>query len=278
MDLILSSFISDESEQVIPCRAEQSITNYKNAEISMNFSKVQAANVIVARKRGRTARAGESGKAVLFIEPSEMDFIKYLSNKHIRIKEQSATGVIRNFGRFINSDTKCNSELKEYRAVEFQHRYEQLINEENELFDGAKKAFTSWVRYYSNFPKELRHIFYIKAVHMGHYAKSLGLRDAPKHLLQGYTDQKHGGKGNPVFKRKEQHNSKQLNLLQDKKKLSGRNKDDLRSLKHGRSFERSIGIGSRNFVDSIKRSRMLNTSEFESGISPARKKLKAFKN
>ncbi|XP_035912858.1 uncharacterized protein LOC118512467 isoform X3 [Anopheles stephensi] len=51
MDLILSSFISDESEQVIPCRAEQSITNYKNAEISMNFSKVQAANVIVARKR-----------------------------------------------------------------------------------------------------------------------------------------------------------------------------------------------------------------------------------
>uniref|UniRef100_A0A182YRF1 ATP-dependent RNA helicase n=1 Tax=Anopheles stephensi TaxID=30069 RepID=A0A182YRF1_ANOST len=86
---------------------------------------------------GRTARAGESGKAVLFIEPSEMDFIK--------IKEQSATGVIRNFGRFINSDTKCNSELKEYRAVEFQHRYEQLINEENELFDGAKKAFTSWL-------------------------------------------------------------------------------------------------------------------------------------
>ncbi|XP_035918157.1 probable ATP-dependent RNA helicase CG8611 [Anopheles stephensi] len=143
---------------------------------------------------GRTARAGESGKAVLFIEPSEMDFIKYLSNKHIRIKEQSATGVIRNFGRFINSDTKCNSELKEYRAVEFQHRYEQLINEENELFDGAKKAFTSW------FGSSRRSKTFIARLYR------------PETRRQS----------NPVFKRKEQHNSKQLNLLQDKKKLSGR--------------------------------------------------------
>lgn len=229
---------------------------------------------------GRTARAGEPGKAVLFIESSEIDFIKYLANKHIRIKEQPSTGVIRNFGRILDSDIKCVSKLKEHWAVELQHRYEQLINEESELLGGAKKAFISWVKYYSNFPKELRNIFHLKAINMGHYAKSLGLRDAPKHLLQGYTDQKLEGNFDKIYKRKEQiqRNIKHLSFINNKKAvLSLRNKDDLRSPKLGRrSSERSAAISSRLFEDYTKRSRILNTSEFESGIGPARKKVKTY--
>ncbi|XP_050081196.1 probable ATP-dependent RNA helicase CG8611 [Anopheles maculipalpis] len=229
---------------------------------------------------GRTARAGEPGKAVLFIEPSEIDFIKYLANKHIRIKEQPATGVIRNFGSMLDRNIKYISKLKELWAVELQHRYEQIINEENELFTGAKKAFVSWIKYYSNFPKELRNIFHLKSINMGHYAKSLGLRDAPKHFMQNYTEQKLEGK---VFKREEQirRNAKQLSFSKDKKAmLSARNKDNLKSLKHGHgiSIKRTTAISSNKILDYTKRSRIFNTSEFESGIGPARKKVKSSLN
>uniref|UniRef100_A0A182MIU9 ATP-dependent RNA helicase n=1 Tax=Anopheles culicifacies TaxID=139723 RepID=A0A182MIU9_9DIPT len=89
---------------------------------------------------GRTARAGESGKALLFIEPSETDFVKYLANKHIRIQEQDANSIIRCFGQHMNKDNNCNSASKEQWAIELQHRYEQLINKETELFDSARKA------------------------------------------------------------------------------------------------------------------------------------------
>ncbi|XP_053661549.1 probable ATP-dependent RNA helicase CG8611 [Anopheles marshallii] len=217
---------------------------------------------------GRTARAGESGRAVLFIEPSEMDFIKYLANKQIRIQEKDAKGQLRHFGQLLNRDKKCNSKLKEQWAIELQHRYEQLIHKEDELFDCAKKAFLSWVRYYSNFPKELRNIFYIKAVHIGHYAKSLGLRDAPKHLLQfDNGDKKEVGARKVGMQRR----NNRLNTLTTNGSLA-RKKDDLRSLKHGRK-----NLAPSNFktmIDFSKRSRVLNTSEFDSGIGPARKKMK----
>lgn len=33
---------------------------------------------------GRTARAGRSGRAILFLTPSEVQFVRYLENKRIR--------------------------------------------------------------------------------------------------------------------------------------------------------------------------------------------------
>ncbi|XP_052900477.1 probable ATP-dependent RNA helicase CG8611 [Anopheles moucheti] len=217
---------------------------------------------------GRTARAGESGRAVLFIEPSEMDFVMYLANKQIRIQEKDAKGVIRHFCQLLNREKKFNSKLKDHAAIELQHRYEQLIHREDELFDCAKKAFLSWVRYYSNFPKELRNIFYIKAVHIGHYAKSLGLRDAPKHLLQfDNGDKKEVGDRKDGMQRR----TNRLNTLKTNGLLARKN-DNSRSLKHWR--KNSGQTNTKTMIDFSKRSRVLNISEFDSGISPSRKKMK----
>ncbi|XP_049279726.1 probable ATP-dependent RNA helicase CG8611 [Anopheles funestus] len=226
---------------------------------------------------GRTARAGESGRALLFIEPSETDFIKYLANKHIRIQEQNANGIIRHFGQLLNRDNKCNSMVQEHWAIELQHRYEQLIEKENVLFDSAKKAFLSWVRYYSNFPKELRNIFYIKAVHMGHYAKSLGLRDAPKNLLQFDNETKNrpavkSPLNRPIIGKEK---FQRRNLLQTKKGLLKRQNDVSRSIRHGcRNLEQSNSYSSTNLITFLNRSQVLNISEFDSGIGPSRKKMK----
>lgn len=40
-------------------------------------------------------------------------------------------------------------------------------------------AFVSWMKFYSTFPKELKPIFNVRIAHMGHFAKSFALKEAP---------------------------------------------------------------------------------------------------
>jgi len=41
-------------------------------------------------------------------------------------------------------------------------------------------AFKSWVRSYASYPKSSREVFNFKDCHLGHYAKSFAIRDAPR--------------------------------------------------------------------------------------------------
>lgn len=45
-------------------------------------------------------------------------------------------------------------------------------------------AYQSFVRAYATYPSNLKHIFHVKNLHLGHVAKSFGLREAPKELFQ----------------------------------------------------------------------------------------------
>jgi ATP-dependent RNA helicase DDX31/DBP7 len=43
-------------------------------------------------------------------------------------------------------------------------------------------AFQSFVRAYATYPSSMKTIFHIKNLHLGHLAKSFGLRDAPSNI------------------------------------------------------------------------------------------------
>lgn len=45
-------------------------------------------------------------------------------------------------------------------------------------------AYQSFVRAYATYPSNLKHIFHIKNLHLGHVAKSFALREAPKEMFQ----------------------------------------------------------------------------------------------
>ena len=45
-------------------------------------------------------------------------------------------------------------------------------------------AYQSFVRAYATYPSNLKKIFHVKNLHLGHVAKSFGLREAPKELFQ----------------------------------------------------------------------------------------------
>ncbi|XP_052870222.1 probable ATP-dependent RNA helicase CG8611 [Anopheles cruzii] len=215
---------------------------------------------------GRTARAGQSGKAVLFVEPSEVEFIKYLADKQIRIQEEKIDGIFVCLGQLLNCGQKRIGKNKEQAAIELQYRFEQLVAKEKELFTSASKAFVSWVRYYSNFPKELRRIFTIRAIHMGHYAKCLGLRDPPNQFMKAHTgpadedEQPRGGRavgGRDRAPGRRSHGA-EVRRLPAGVRRNGRPPTE--------------GQPHRDLADYARRSRIQNTSEFDSGLGPARAK------
>ena len=46
-------------------------------------------------------------------------------------------------------------------------------------------AYQSFIRGYATYSSSLKHIFHIKALHLGHTAKSFGLREAPSGISSG---------------------------------------------------------------------------------------------
>lgn len=53
----------------------------------------------------------------------------------------------------------------------------------------AKKAFCSWVRAYTAHRGELKRIFMIKKLHLGHVAKSFALKQQPSLVGQSFQKQ-----------------------------------------------------------------------------------------
>ena len=86
----------------------------------------------------------------------------------------------------------------------------------------ARKAYISFLRSYACYTREWKAIFNLKNLHIGHVAKSFGLREAPKEiagrelkLFKGSKDfQKGSGKGNDEkrekFLSKQAHEMKRL--------------------------------------------------------------------
>lgn len=79
----------------------------------------------------------------------------------------------------------------------------------------AKNAFVSWVRGYAAHKGELKSIFVVKKLHLGHVAKSFALREQPS--LVGKSHQKE------TMKRKRDERSKGLQSKKTKKMNSNRN-------------------------------------------------------
>lgn len=59
---------------------------------------------------------------------------------------------------------------------------EECIQTSLETHELAHKAYTSYIRSYSTYSTDLKAIFYIKNLHLGHVAKSFGLRESPSEL------------------------------------------------------------------------------------------------
>ena len=61
---------------------------------------------------------------------------------------------------------------------------EEFVEKSKDVHLQARKAYTSFIRSYSTYSNELKSIFYVKNLHLGHMAKCFGLREAPKEIAR----------------------------------------------------------------------------------------------
>ncbi|XP_077230276.1 P-loop containing nucleoside triphosphate hydrolases superfamily protein [Tasmannia lanceolata] len=130
---------------------------------------------------GRTARLGEKGEALLFLQPVEMDYSQDLEKHGVTLEEFPLLKVLDSF--LLYSQMHHNRKLLSLEMhpwlLSLQKAIESFILAESRMKKLAKDAFLSWVRAYAAHRGDLKRIFMVKKLHLGHAAKSFGLKEQP---------------------------------------------------------------------------------------------------
>ncbi|NXF09605.1 DDX31 helicase, partial [Smithornis capensis] len=140
---------------------------------------------------GRTARIGCHGNSLLVLAPSEAGYVSLLASHKINVSEIKMEKVLISLmkdDRFRlhrpGRKKSCGTNPQEVRerATVLQTKFENHVHSSEGTVRWAKKALQSFLCAYTTYPRNLKHIFHIKSLHLGHVAKSFGLRDAPQNL------------------------------------------------------------------------------------------------
>ncbi|KAL0410387.1 UNVERIFIED_CONTAM: DEAD-box ATP-dependent RNA helicase 17 [Sesamum latifolium] len=130
---------------------------------------------------GRTARLGEKGDSILFLQPIEVDYMMDLEKHGVTLAEYPLLKLLNGFPSY-----GPKHQVKKFVSIEMhpwlltlQRALESFISAEPKLKKLAKDAFCSWVRAYTAHRGELKQIFMVKKLHLGHVAKSFALKEQP---------------------------------------------------------------------------------------------------
>jgi len=118
---------------------------------------------------GRTARGeGAKGKALLFLLPEELGFLKYLSHARVPLNEY---------------------EFPPHKIAKVQSQLENIIQNNFFLNRAAKEAYRSYIQAYSQHAS--RHIFNVHKLDLLTVAKSFGFDNPPRvHLNIAFSARK----------------------------------------------------------------------------------------
>lgn len=134
---------------------------------------------------GRTARAGRSGNAVLFLLPGpEEGYIELLKSSttptSLSYESILKTGLTAKLEFPVEtSATPADGSSYHEKAESMQLHFEQRLLNDPQRLTLARNGFRSHVRAYATHVKEERMHFNLGELHLGHAAKAFGLREAP---------------------------------------------------------------------------------------------------
>uniref|UniRef100_A0A8C8YEJ8 ATP-dependent RNA helicase n=1 Tax=Panthera leo TaxID=9689 RepID=A0A8C8YEJ8_PANLE len=140
---------------------------------------------------GRTARIGCHGSSLLILAPSEAEYVNSLASHKINVSEihvedilsvLTRDGCLKGSRRGPQKSRAAGPQEIRQRATVLQTVFEDYVHSSERRVSWAKKALQSFIRAYATYPRELKHIFHVRSLHLGHVAKSFGLRDAPQNL------------------------------------------------------------------------------------------------
>uniref|UniRef100_A0A0B7AQR0 ATP-dependent RNA helicase n=1 Tax=Arion vulgaris TaxID=1028688 RepID=A0A0B7AQR0_9EUPU len=145
------------------------------------------ATVDYIHRVGRTARAGTKGQSLLFLMPSEVGYLQELNKHKISLSQMQISTILKHLLANISdlpqtetSNTNRQKPRTEEEAATFlQDRAEECILHDKSMQSLAGRGFQSYIRAYATYSKEVKDIFKVSDLHLGHVAKSYALREAP---------------------------------------------------------------------------------------------------
>jgi len=85
-------------------------------------------------------------------------------------------------GRLVAPSIRRRGPSVEEAATQLQSTMEETVAQDWDLLNMARKAFTSLTRAYTTYPAAMKAMLSVRSLHLGHYAKSLCLRETPTAL------------------------------------------------------------------------------------------------
>ncbi len=126
---------------------------------------------------GRTARAGNQGRALIFLLPGEEEeYVSILASGYREGKRALTHNTAEDLLRKGFGGT--GNEWEE-RATEWQLDVERWAQDSPKYLEMARRGFQSHIRAYATHVASERHIFNMQTLHLGHLAKAFALRDRP---------------------------------------------------------------------------------------------------
>lgn len=150
---------------------------------------------------GRTARAGRSGEAMLFLLPGcEEGYVELLKASGTPTAQSYESILKKGLMSKLEFPVETNAKLTDGqsyhdKAETMQLHFEQRLLEDQKRLELARNGFKSHIRAYATHIKEERVHFDIAELHLGHTAKSYGLREPPRGVGAGVDRKARKGKG-----------------------------------------------------------------------------------
>ncbi|KAK7304017.1 hypothetical protein RJT34_15004 [Clitoria ternatea] len=140
---------------------------------------------------GRTARLGERGESLLFLQPVEIDYLQDLEKHGVSLTEYPLLKILDSFPLHgLKNYIKKSDFIESHPWVLcLQKALEAFIVSKPKMDELARKAFCSWVRAYTAHRGDLKRIFMIKKLHLGHVAKSFALKQQPSLVGKSFQKQ-----------------------------------------------------------------------------------------
>jgi ATP-dependent RNA helicase DDX31/DBP7 len=123
---------------------------------------------------GRTARRGCPGTSLLFLSPNESSFLDVLSSHGLKLIPLSLQATL---DRGFSDSSKAKAQVT---PLSLHEHLEKAVAKSATLHDMALCAYQAFVRAYSAHSGELKNVFQVRLLHLGHVARSFALQEAPR--------------------------------------------------------------------------------------------------
>ncbi len=127
-------------------------------------------------RAGRTARLGQAGQAVLLLHPCEAAFLQLLREAGVAPRELQFASLQ---AALCPEGSRRDVFVLE---VALQKQLEGAVKERAFLEQAATGAYQAYLRAYAAHSKVVQRLVHVGQLHLGHLAKSFGLKDVPSKL------------------------------------------------------------------------------------------------